>query len=222
MQTTMQRTSGRVAMRRSQFAPLKARLPVAVRVQVDTKPSETDTQQAAPYQPSELDKLTGWTPPQAAAAVVPRNRDPELQQPAVPYSPEIQPSGSAGQYGVSQYPILGPIQEAVNGRAAMLGWVSAVAVELATHQGVVSQLFGKYENQELVEKPIGESALIAFAIVILNIAAALMPKLLDGEEPGARSFGPFTPGRETILGRTAMLGFLGLIVVELFKGSSLF
>ena len=36
--------------------------------------------------------------------------------------------------------ILNTMNEAINGRAAMMGFLSAVAVELATHQSVVSQV----------------------------------------------------------------------------------
>ena len=41
-----------------------------------------------------------------------------------------------------------------------------------------------------------------------------------GEKPDARSFGPFTPPLERRIGRTAQLGFAGLLVVELLKGNT--
>ncbi len=41
-----------------------------------------------------------------------------------------------------------------------------------------------------------------------------------GEKPDSRSFGPFTPFLEAWTGRIAMLGFSGLLLVELIKGNN--
>lgn len=41
-----------------------------------------------------------------------------------------------------------------------------------------------------------------------------------GEKPDSRSFGPFTPLLEAWTGRVAMLGFSGLLLVELLKGNN--
>jgi hypothetical protein len=47
------------------------------------------------------------------------------------------------------------------------------------------------------------------------------PRLLENAPVDSRSFGPFTPNLEKTLGRVAMLGFVGLLLTEAIKGSSL-
>ncbi|KAG1651837.1 hypothetical protein FOA52_009840 [Chlamydomonas sp. UWO 241] len=129
------------------------------------------------------------------------------------------PSGAAPS--VQSFAILNPVTEAINGRAAMLGFVAAVASEAVTHQAVWSQIVGRYINLELVESPIGAAPLGFAAVVALTTMASLAPKMLAGDNVDSKSFGPFTPGLELTLGRVAQMGFLGLVVVELFKGSAL-
>jgi len=48
---------------------------------------------------------------------------------------------------------------------AMMGFVFAIAGELATNHGVISQVAGRYDNQELVEKAITGSDLGFGAVV---------------------------------------------------------
>ncbi|KAG1671829.1 hypothetical protein FOA52_000206 [Chlamydomonas sp. UWO 241] len=129
------------------------------------------------------------------------------------------PSGAAPS--VQSFAILNPVTEAINGRAAMLGFVAAVASEVVTHQAVWSQIVGRYINLELVESPIGAAPLGFAAVVVLTTMASLAPKMLAGVNVDSKSFGPITPGLELTLGRVAQVGFLGLVVVELFKGSAL-
>ncbi len=81
---------------------------------------------------------------------------------------------------------------------------------------------GRYAaDGDLLEAPLGTATLLFGAIVALVTMATLVPKLVAGEEVDARSFGPFTPGLEKNLGRVAQIGFAGLLVVELVKGSAL-
>jgi putative copper export protein len=103
----------------------------------------------------------------------------------------------------------------------MLGFAAAVVSETLTHQSVWSQIAGKYVNTQMVEAPDGNSALAYFAVVVLVTMASLMPKLIDDLNVDSKSFGPFTPGLESLLGRIAMLGFSGLILVEAVKQSPL-
>ncbi|KAG2486936.1 hypothetical protein HYH03_014435 [Edaphochlamys debaryana] len=118
--------------------------------------------------------------------------------------------------------VLSPVQEAINGRAAMLGFVAAVLSEALTHQAVWSQIAGRYDAAgELLEAPIGQASLLFAAVVALTTMATLVPKMVYSEEVDARSFGPFTPGLEKTLGRVAQMGFAGLLVVELARGSAL-
>eukprot|EP00198_Chlamydomonas_reinhardtii_P011693 XP_001701030.1 predicted protein [Chlamydomonas reinhardtii] len=118
-------------------------------------------------------------------------------------------------------PIRAAPQEAINGRSAMLGFVAAVVSESLTHQSIFSQIAGKYVDGEIVEAPFGTSTLLFFAVVLLTTMATLVPKMVHSLNVDSRSFGPFTPGLELTLGRVAQLGFAGLLIVELVKGSAL-
>lgn len=119
-----------------------------------------------------------------------------------------------------EFQLLGATQEAINGRAAMLGMVAAILAESTTHHSVFSQLAGKYVDMELVEKPFAGSVLGFAAIVAIVSVASVAPRFIADVKLGERSFGPFTPFLETLLGRTAMMGFLGLLILEVAKGSS--
>lgn len=103
----------------------------------------------------------------------------------------------------------------------MLGFVAAIASEAATHQAVWSQIAGRYTDGDLVEAPLGTATLLFAAVVGLTTMATMVPKLVENLEVDARSFGPFTPGLEKMVGRIAQLGFAGLLIVELVKGSAL-
>lgn len=50
--------------------------------------------------------------------------------------------------------------------------------------------------------------------------ASLAPLILENESPKSRTFGPFKPNIEVLSGRAAMLGFTGLLLVELLKGNT--
>ena len=54
----------------------------------------------------------------------------------------------------------------------MLGFLVAIATELASGQSVWSQLAGKYVDQDLIEKPIGASVLFyGFAVIMIALAS---------------------------------------------------
>lgn len=59
----------------------------------------------------------------------------------------------------------------------------------------------------------------AFTVVALTFAT-FAPTVFKNEGPKDRKFGPFTPKAETWNGRLAMLGFSGLLLVELLKGNN--
>ena len=80
---------------------------------------------------------------------------------------------------------------------------------------------GKYVDLELVEKPLGAAPLGFGMLVALITMGTLAPKMLENSDIGSKQFGPFTPGLELTVGRVAQMGFLGLVVVEAIKGSSL-
>jgi hypothetical protein len=130
-------------------------------------------------------------------------------------------AASTSAASVQSFSVMNPVTEAINGRAAMLGFVAAVASESVTHQAVWSQIVGRYIDLQIVEAPIGAAPLGFAMVVALTTMASLAPKMLEGADVDSKSIGPFTPGLELTLGRVAQLGFLGLVFVELLKGSSL-
>nr|AAX63394.1 carotene biosynthesis-related protein [Haematococcus lacustris] len=140
---------------------------------------------------------------------------------AAPIASTSSPADAPARSVAAPFSLLNATNEAINGRAAMLGFVAAVGAELASHQGIVSQVAGRYDNAELVEKALRGSDLGFFAIVSLVTMGTLAPRLLENEAVDARSFGPFTPGLEKTLGRAAMMGFAGVLLIELAKGSPL-
>jgi len=150
-------------------------------------------------------------------------------RPSVIVRAEQEPSTSEPQMAavstsgdVQKFSFFNKTSEAINSRSAMLGMVAALIGEATTHHTVFSQMAGKYENLELIEKPTGVSDVLFFGIIALVTVGSVMPKLLDNEEPDSgRSFGPFTPSLELTMGRLAQLGFFSLVVIEAVKGSSL-
>lgn len=99
--------------------------------------------------------------------------------------------------------VLSPVQEMINGRAAMMGFVSAVVAEVATGHSVWSQVAGKYVDQELVEPALGLSDVGFGAIVVLTTLATFAPKVMDMSEAEmkTKSFGLLTPEKELLNGR---------------------
>jgi len=106
----------------------------------------------------------------------------------------------------------GAAPEVINSRLAMLGFVAAVAAEFAT---------GRPVSQQVAVAPVPIA--VTFAIFIV---ASLIPILKGVPRKGGKDwpFGiaAFTPDAEIVLGRTAMLGFLGLVITEAIKQSPVF
>lgn len=122
--------------------------------------------------------------------------------------------GTSNTVAVQDFQIFSPTTEAINGRAAMLGFVAAVVAELTTGQSVWSQIAGKMVNEKYVEKATGLSGITFAGAVVLLTIATFAPMVLNNEGLSSRSFGPFKPSLEITLGRVAMLGFTGLVLVE--------
>ncbi|KAI3804539.1 hypothetical protein L1987_26156 [Smallanthus sonchifolius] len=90
----------------------------------------------------------------------------------------------------------GPAPERINGRLAMIGFVSAMAVELSSCQDVFTQISN------------GGVAVFVGTSVVLSVAS-LVP-LFKGVRPEAKSSGVMTSDAELWNGRFAMLGLVAL------------
>ncbi|CAM8898642.1 unnamed protein product [Rhodiola kirilowii] len=101
----------------------------------------------------------------------------------------------------------GPAPERINGRLAMLGFVSAMAVELSSGQDVFSQISN------------GGVPLFVASSVVLSIAS-LIP-LFKGVSVQSKSEGVMTSDAEMWNGRFAMLGLVALAFTEYVKGGAL-
>lgn len=101
----------------------------------------------------------------------------------------------------------GPAPETINGRLAMLGFVSAVGVEAATGNDIFSQLNNG-----------GVSWFLLTASVFT--AASLIP-MLKGVTRESRSQALMSSDAETWNGRLAMVGLMALALTEYFKGGPL-
>ncbi|GAV57550.1 Chloroa_b-bind domain-containing protein [Cephalotus follicularis] len=101
----------------------------------------------------------------------------------------------------------GPAPERINGRLAMIGFVAAIAVELAKGQDVFDQI-----SNGGVSWFIGTSVLLSLA--------SLIP-LFKGVTVESKSGGVMTSDAELWNGRFAMLGLVALAFTEFVKGGSL-
>ncbi|KAI4345692.1 hypothetical protein L6164_012792 [Bauhinia variegata] len=101
----------------------------------------------------------------------------------------------------------GPAPERINGRSAMIGFVAAIAVELAKGQDVFAQI----SNGGLTWF-IGTS-------VVLSLAS-LIP-LFKGVSVESKSEGFMSSDAELWNGRFAMLGLIALAFTEYAKGGTL-
>ncbi|CAK8573639.1 unnamed protein product [Lathyrus sativus] len=101
----------------------------------------------------------------------------------------------------------GPAPERINGRLAMIGFVSAMGVEIARGQGLFEQLSG------------GGVAWFLGTSVLLSLAS-LIP-FLQGVSVESKSKSIMSSDAELWNGRIAMLGLIALAFTEYVKGTSL-
>lgn len=101
----------------------------------------------------------------------------------------------------------GPAPERINGRLAMIGFVSALAVELSNGQDVFTQI-----SNGGIPWFLGTSILLSFA--------SLIP-LFKGVSVESKSDGVMTSNAELWNGRFAMLGLVALAFTEYVKGGTL-
>ncbi|KAL6647941.1 hypothetical protein ACP70R_015378 [Stipagrostis hirtigluma subsp. patula] len=135
-----------------------------------------------------------------AAALAPRRR-------ALVVRAQSKPDGNTTSPSIwDALAFSGPAPERINGRLAMVGFVSALAVEAARGGGLLSQ----------AESGTG-LAWFAYTAVALSVAS-LVP-LLQGETAEGRSKGAFTADAELWNGRLAMLGLVALAATEYLTGA---
>ncbi|KEH43787.1 putative chlorophyll A-B binding protein [Medicago truncatula] len=101
----------------------------------------------------------------------------------------------------------GAAPERINGRLAMIGFVSAMGVELAKGQGLFDQISG------------GGIPWFLYTSVLLTVAS-LVP-LFEGVSVESKSKGIMSSNAELWNGRIAMLGLIALAVTEYVKGTAL-
>ncbi|KAI3690096.1 hypothetical protein L2E82_48071 [Cichorium intybus] len=145
----------------------------------------------------------------------PQNSEPEAPKPsAIPTPPPMNtpppPPPRAPKVSTKFSDVLafsGPAPERINGRLAMIGFVSAMAVEVSSGQDVFTQIGN------------GGVAVFVGTSVVLTLAS-LVP-LFKGVTVQSKSSGLMTSDAELWNGRLAMLGLVALAFTEYVKGSAL-
>jgi hypothetical protein len=100
----------------------------------------------------------------------------------------------------------GPAPERINGRLAMVGFVSALAVEASSGGGLLSQA--------------GSGSGVAwFAATAAVLSVASLVPVLKGDSAEARSGGVMSADAELWNGRFAMLGLVALAFTEYLTGT---
>uniref|UniRef100_A0A7N0VKA7 Uncharacterized protein n=1 Tax=Kalanchoe fedtschenkoi TaxID=63787 RepID=A0A7N0VKA7_KALFE len=100
-----------------------------------------------------------------------------------------------------------PVPERINGRLAMLGFVSAIGAELISGQDVFSQISH------------GGFQLFVGATILFSIASFV--PFFKGVDVESKSKGFMNSDAELLNGRLAMLGLVALAVTEFAKGGAL-
>jgi len=101
----------------------------------------------------------------------------------------------------------GPAPETINGRLAMLGFVSAIGVELASGKDLFSQL------------ATGGVPLFVGSAILFSVAS-LIP-MFKGVSKESKSEAIMSVEAEMLNGRFAMLGLIALALTEYLKGGPL-
>eukprot|EP00262_Sarcandra_glabra_P014878 TRINITY_DN445_c0_g1_i2.p1 TRINITY_DN445_c0_g1~~TRINITY_DN445_c0_g1_i2.p1 ORF type:complete len:185 (-),score=21.63 TRINITY_DN445_c0_g1_i2:190-744(-) len=131
-----------------------------------------------------------------------------LKAPSSPIQTPLPTSNKKGSTKFSDvFAFSGPAPERINGRLAMIGFVSAIAVELARGDDVSAQLAN------------GGLPWFVGTTVVLSVAS-LVP-LLKGVSVQSKSDGVMTSDAEMWNGRFAMLGLVALFFTEYLKGGAL-
>ncbi|XP_062187887.1 low molecular mass early light-inducible protein HV90, chloroplastic-like [Phragmites australis] len=140
--------------------------------------------------------------PRRRALVVRAQSEPEMN-PTEETSAKPKAKASPGLWDALAFS--GPAPERINGRLAMVGFVSALAVEASRGDGLLSQAGSG-------------SGLAWFAATAAVLSVASLVPLLQGESAEGRSGGFMSADAELWNGRFAMLGLVALAVTEYLTG----
>ena len=143
-----------------------------------------------------------------------KTRSPESAEPIAVAAP-AQASGLAA--------IMTESQELINGRAAMVGVLAAIAGEVATGKDAWEQVFPAQLMAGEPSTGINSLDLTLFGfVVVASTLGTVMPGFISDKFNKDQSVGPFSNDAEILNARAAMIGFWGILVVEHFKGSAIF
>ena len=111
----------------------------------------------------------------------------------------------------------------INGRAAMVGFVSAVAGEIITKKEAFELLFPAKMVSGVSTHVIDAQnfSLFAFAIVMVTLGT-ITPKFAQDNVDESREFAIFKTNSEMLNGRAAMIGIISLLIAENIMGHALF
>ena len=111
----------------------------------------------------------------------------------------------------------------INGRAAMVGFVSAVAGEIITKKEAFELLFPAKMVSGVSTHVIDAQnfSLFAFAIVMVTLGT-ITPKFTQDNFDESREFAIFKTNSEMLNGRAAMSGIISLLIAENIMGHALF
>ncbi|XP_050373650.1 early light-induced protein 2, chloroplastic-like [Argentina anserina] len=148
----------------------------------------------------------GDLPEEKPSAISEPSKIPPAAPTPTPFPPPSRTPKVSTKFG-DVFAFSGPAPERINGRLAMVGFVSALAVELLKGQDVFSQI-----SDGGVSVFLGTSILLSVASVI---------PLFQGVSVESKSKGLMTSDAELWNGRLAMLGLVALAFTEYVKGGTL-
>ncbi|KAJ6796983.1 early light-induced protein 1, chloroplastic-like [Iris pallida] len=139
--------------------------------------------------------------------VAPEQPTPAVAPPQPPKTPTTPKAPKVSTKFSDVLAFSGPAPERINGRLAMVGFVSAVAVELARGDDLAAQL--------------SNGGLPWFVLTGAVFSAASLIPLFNGVSVQSKSSGFMNADAEMWNGRFAMLGLVALAFTEYLKGGPL-
>ncbi|CAL6332202.1 unnamed protein product [Bathycoccus prasinos] len=130
------------------------------------------------------------------------------------------PQAPAAQKGNA---VFSETAQLINGRAAMVGFVSAIAGEVITKKEAFELIFPAKMVSGVPTHVIDAQnfSLFAFTIAIATLGT-ITPKFTQDNFDESREFAIFKTNSEMLNGRAAMIGIVSLLVAENVMGHALF